>query len=90
MEYTLVSPRNVNAKYADNPNSSSKLLSITYFRRNGKIYPFKRFEKLATPIVLEDFSVITMKDTGSDYWLEVDKNADKIRVYEEIKECSTT
>ena len=90
LEYSFVSPRNINAKYADNPNSGAKQLAITFFRRNGKVFPLKRFEKLDKPIILEDFSVLTMKDTGSDYWLEVDKNADKIRVYEEIKECSTT
>ena len=90
LEYSLVSPRNVNAKYADNPNSGCRQLSITFFRRNGKIYPLKRFKQLDKPIVLEDFSVITMKDTESDYWLEIDKDADKIRVYEEIKECLTT
>lgn len=85
LEYSLISPRNVNAKYADNHENGCKQLPITYFRRGGKMYPLKRFRKLDKPIVLEDFSVISMKDTGSDFWLEVDEKADKIRVYQEIK-----
>lgn len=84
LEHTIITPNNVNAKYADNAGSGNKKLFITYFKRDNKIYPINRFEKLAQPVILEDFSQLVMKDTDSDYWLELDQANDKIRVYKEV------
>lgn len=86
LEYSIITPKNINAKYADNANSGNKNLFITYFKRDGKIYPINRFEKLDAPVMLEDLSRLVMRDTESEYWLEVDKSKDKVRVYKEIKE----
>lgn len=84
LEFTIITPKSVNAKYADNAGSGNKNLFITYFKRDNKIFPLRRFEKLEKPIILEDFSRIVMKDTESDYWLEIDETKDKVRVYREV------
>lgn len=86
LEYSIITPNNANAKYADNVGSGNKKLFITYFKRDSQIYPINRFEKLETPVMLEDLSRLVMRDTESDYWLELDSNKEKIRVYKEIKE----
>jgi len=86
LEFTIITPNSVNAKYADNAGSGNKNLFITYFKRDGKIYPLNRFEKLEKPLMLEDLSRLVMRDTESNYWLEMDSKKDRVRVYKEIKE----
>lgn len=84
LEDSIITPNNANAKYADNAGSGNKNLFITYFKRDGKIFPINRFKKLDAPIMLEDLSRITMKDTESDYWIEINETKDKVRVYREV------
>ena len=84
LEDSIITPNNANAKYADKIGSGNKSLFITYFKRDGKIFPINRFEKLDTPVMLEDLSRLTMRDTESNYWLEINEDKSKIRVYKEV------
>lgn len=84
LEFDTISKRSSLAKYADASNSDSARLFITYFERDGKKYPINRFEKLNPPVMLEDLTRLSLRDTESDYWLEINQDKDKVRVYKEI------
>lgn len=85
LEYTTISRKSTLAKYADPSSSDGARLFITYFIRDDKKFPINRFEKLNPPVMLEDLTRLTLKDTESDYWLEINPDNDKIRVYREVK-----
>lgn len=85
LEYSTISDKSSLAKWADPDSSGGARLFITYFTRDDKKYPITRFEKLNPPVMLENLSRLTLKDTESDYWLEVNEGKDKIRVYKEVQ-----
>ena len=84
IDYTVISSNNINAKYGDKVGSDTNRLFLTYFKFGEKVYPLNRFKKLDTPVMLEDLTRLTLKDSESNYWLEMNETKDKVRVYEEI------
>ena len=84
LEFSTITRSSTLAKYADPSSSNGAKLFITYFERDGKKYPINRFEKLNPPVLLEDLTRLTLKDTESNYWLEINEDKDKIRVYKEV------
>jgi len=85
LEYSTISTKSTLAKWADPDSASGARLFITYFIRDDKKFPINRFEKLDPPVMLEDLTRLSLKDTESDYWLEINETKDKIRVFKEIK-----
>lgn len=84
LEDTIISNKNKNAPYGDVVNGNTEKLFLTYFVLKGKQIPIKRFGKVAPPLVLEDLSIISGYDPETQYYLEVDKDNRKIRVWKEI------
>lgn len=84
LEFDTISRRSSFAKYADPSSSNGAKLFITYFERDGKKFPINRFEKVNPPVLLEDLTRLTLRDTESNYWLEINEDKDKIRIYKEI------
>ena len=82
LEDTIVSPKNRFAAYADNADSGNNKLFLTAFTVRGKILPFNRFKKLETPILLEDMSNLVRYDEETGYYMEVNNEDRKIRIWE--------
>lgn len=85
LEFSTISRSSTMAQYADPSSSSGARLFITYFVRDNKKYPINKFEKVNPPLLLEDLTRLSLKDDESGYWLEVNEDKDKIRVYREVK-----
>lgn len=81
LEDTIVSPKNKFSAYADNANSNNNKLFLTICTIRGKVIPFNRFEPLETPILLEDMSNLVRYDKETGYYMEVNKENRKIRVW---------
>ena len=86
LDYTIVTRRSLHAPYADNADSKDGTLNLTYFYINHNITPVNRFQKLEVPIMLQDLTVISRKDTkeGTNYYLEEDKKNNKVRLWAEV------
>ena len=84
--YTVISRKNALAKYADNYDTDDKKLFLTYIRCFSKNIPIRRFIRLDTPIVLDDFSKLVAYDETTQYYLELDEKNEKARIYWEVKE----
>ena len=85
LEDTIISPKNKNAPYADVVNNNSDKLFLTFCTIQGKVTPYNRFKKLEQPILLEDLSIISRYDEETQYYMEVDKDNHKIRIWGEVK-----
>lgn len=84
LSYTTITRNNANAKYADNADSKNDKLFLTYFRLDNTVFPFRRFEKVAEPVMLSDLTRLVMKDSESNMWLEINATKDKVRMYKEV------
>lgn len=84
IEYTTISHKNINAQYADPSSASGARLFLTYIKRHGEIVPIRKFKPLDSPVMLEDLTVLTAVDIEKGLWLEMNKDKDKVRLYQEI------
>lgn len=85
IDYTLVSRKNRLAPFADNyDDKNAASLNLTCFKFDTKIHPLKQFETLATPIVLEDNTVLSSCASDKNMLLEVSPDGNKVRVYKEV------
>ena len=85
LNYTIISDHNRFAKYADNAGNKNEKLTLTYFKLRNQHYPLNKYGKLATPIQLEDHSILSRQDVEDGiFYLEINATKDKVRLYREI------
>jgi len=84
LDYTIVARHNRFAPYSDNYDTDADKLFLTFFRINNNMVPFKRFELLENPMILENRVRLTRKDPETNYFLEYDKQNEKVRLYREV------
>lgn len=84
VEYTIVSRKNRFAEFADNYNSDSDKLNMTWFKINNVMIPLNRFVRLDNNIILDDYSTITLHDPETHMFLEFNKDRSKVRLYNEV------
>ena len=86
VEYTIISPRNRLADYADKDDGEH--LNLTCFRFKGKQYALGQFMQLAYPIMLEDGSIISGYDATQSYrplMIVIHTNGEAVRLWSEEK-----
>lgn len=86
IQYTVISDKNSNAKYADNYGNGDKKLFLSYIKFMTKTVPINKFKALDTPIKLESMVTLTKIDEDGQYYLEEDSKGERVRVYWEVKE----
>lgn len=84
LDYTIIAKHNRFAQYSDNYDTGADKLFLTYFRVSNSIIPFNRFEPLENPMILENRVKLTRKDPETNYFLEYDKQNEKVRLYREV------
>ena len=83
--YTTISRKSIYAPYAEPDSNGGAKLWFNYFIVKEQTYPLRKFQKLDTPVILNDLTRLSMHDAETGMWLEVDEKNEKVRLYQEIK-----
>lgn len=84
VEYTIVSEKHQLANYTEKSGSAG--LWLNYFKYQGKQYALGQFMRLATPIILEDGSIISGFDSTNYYeplMIEISSDGESVRLWKE-------